>query len=65
MDVVDVLRSSHIQSPHRAQAQQVDLVVDKLDKVSKDHPMLAGLPEKLRYNGQCVMCEIKQGQDVD
>ena len=54
-----------MQSPHRAQAQQVDLVVDKLDKVSKDHPMLEGLPEKLRYNGNCLMYEVKRGQDVD
>lgn len=40
-------------------------MVEKEEKVRKDHWMIEELPEKLRYNGNCVMYEIKQGQDVD
>ena len=56
--------SSHIQSPHHAQAQQVDYVVEQMnEKVTKDHAKLTNLPQQLRYNGNAVMYEIKK--DVD
>ena len=57
---------SHIQSPHHAQAQQVDYVVEHMnEKVTKHHVRLEHLPQQLRYLGNAVMSEIKKGQDVD